>query len=148
MKHDSEVEQAFKLFDRDKDGRVTSAEITDLIVSLGGDPRCPLVQDLLSSPDSKADGSVDINEFMQLWVAFKAKVGDEGETEEDIRTAFREYDLDNDGFITQEEMVEAMGKMGFVADKEQEAKRCLEEMDLDRDGRVSFAEFMVRWKIT
>ena len=41
---DSEVVDAFKLFDRDKDGRVTREEIVDLIESLEGDSNCPHVQ--------------------------------------------------------------------------------------------------------
>ena len=43
MRPDTEVLEAFKLFDRDKDGKVTRGEIEDLISSLGGDPKCPHV---------------------------------------------------------------------------------------------------------
>ncbi len=38
--------------------------------------------------------------------------------------------------------------MGSVANKEEEASKCIAEMDLDGDGRVSFAEFMVKWRVT
>ena len=41
---DSEVVDAFKLFDTDKDGRVTRDEIVKLIESLDGDSNCPHVQ--------------------------------------------------------------------------------------------------------
>jgi Ca2+-binding EF-hand superfamily protein len=41
---DREVMEAFRLFDRNMDGRITSKEITDLIGSLGGDSSCPHVQ--------------------------------------------------------------------------------------------------------
>ena len=41
---DSEVIDAFKLFDRDQDGKVTRGEIVALIDSLDGDPTCPHVQ--------------------------------------------------------------------------------------------------------
>ena len=118
---------------------------------------------------------------MALWISFKAKVGDDGDTEDDIKTAFQEYDVDHDGYITKDEMVEvgncsdslmvmnpslyiiqiaiqikpnlliylqAIERMGFVSNKEEEANKCLKEMDLDGDGRVSFAEFMVKWKVT
>ena len=44
--------------------------------------------------------------------------------------------------------LQAMTKMGFVSNKEEEASKCLKEMDLDGDGRVSYAEFMVKWRIT
>ena len=45
---DSEVVDAFKLFDRDNDGRVTRNEIVDLIESLDGDSACPHVQVVFS----------------------------------------------------------------------------------------------------
>jgi len=145
---DSEVVDAFKLFDRDNDGRVTRDEIVDLIESLDGDSSCPHVQELLKASDENGNGSVDLSQFMALWISFKAKVGEDGDTEADIKTAFREYDKDNDGYITKDEMMGAIGRMGFVSNKEEEANKCLKEMDLDGDGRVSFAEFMVKWKVT
>ena len=136
---DSEVVDAFKLFDRDKDGRVTREEIVDLIESLEGDSNCPHVQvrkrptywyrqiprqlknvrhqsqfifkliflkELLKASDENGNGSVDLSQFMALWTSFKAKVGDDGDTEDDIKTAFQEYDIDHDGYITKDEMVE------------------------------------------
>lgn len=45
-------------------------------------------------------------------------------------------------------LYQAITKMGFVSNTEEEAAKCLQEMDLDGDGKVSFAEFMVKWKIT
>ena len=44
--------------------------------------------------------------------------------------------------------LQAITKMGFVSNTEEEAGKCLKEMDLDGDGKVSYAEFMVKWKIT
>ena len=48
---------------------------------------------------------------MVLWTSFKAKVGDDGDTEDDIKMAFREYDIDNDGYITKDEMIEVITKV-------------------------------------
>ena len=38
--------------------------------------------------------------------------------------------------------------MDFVVDVEKEVNRCLEDMDVDGNGSVSYAEFMVKWKVT
>ena len=46
---DSEVVDAFKLFDRDKDGKVTRDEIVGLIESLDGDSTCPHVQVIVTN---------------------------------------------------------------------------------------------------
>ncbi len=113
---------------------------------------------------------IGLQEFMILWQRFKAGVvtrrgdGDddgeeeeeddeeeeeeEEETEDDVRSAFKAYDIDGDGYITKEEMVQVITRMGSVANKEEEASKCIKEMDLDGDGKVSFAEFMVKWRVT
>lgn len=44
LRMDDEVRDAFDLFDKDGDGRITRDEITDLIHSMGGDAKCPHVQ--------------------------------------------------------------------------------------------------------
>ena len=41
---DKEVLEAFELFDKDSDGKVTKEEIVDLIKSLEGDPNCQHLQ--------------------------------------------------------------------------------------------------------
>ena len=42
---------------------------------------------------------------MELWKSFKARVDDDDETEDEIKTAFESYDIDGDGYITKDEMV-------------------------------------------
>jgi len=144
---DSEVADAFRLFDTDKNGKVTRAEIESLVSTLGGETDCPHVQDLLKASDEQ--GSVDLPSFMKLWQKFKESVSEDGDdSEEEIKNAFKDYDADGDGYITRDEMVKVITNMGFVSNKEEEVTKCLREMDLDGDGRVSYAEFMVKWKIT
>lgn len=144
---DSEVSDAFRLFDKDKDGKITRKEIEELVKTLGGDTDCPHVQDLMKAVDNS--GSVDLNNFMNLWQQFKASVNEEGDdSEEEIKKCFKDYDKDGDGYITKDEMMNVITKMGFVSNKDEEVMKCLRDMDLDGDGRVSYAEFMVKWKIT
>ena len=66
---------------------------------------CCIFKELLKASDENGNGSVDLSQFMALWISFKAKVGEDGDTEADIKTAFREYDKDNDGYITKDEMM-------------------------------------------
>ena len=42
---------------------------------------------------------------------------------------------------------QAFKDLEFVGDKEKEALKCLQDIDVDGDGKVSYAEFMIRWKI-
>ena len=52
---------------------------------------------------------------MSLWKDFKAKVmSEEDESEEDIRAAFKNYDIDGDGYITKDEMVQVRRQTKWV----------------------------------
>merc|ERR1719483_351230 len=136
-RHHEEVMDAFMLFDKDKDNRVNSEEIKGLILSLGGDVGCPHVRELVMAANKSDGGSLDLPHFLAQWNIFKERIQEEEESEEEIRQAFREYDVDGDGYISKDEMVQALKRMGFVRDSEEEAEKCMREMDLDNDGKVS-----------
>ena len=138
----SEVIEAFKLFDKNQDGHLTKDEITEFVLGLGGDISGPHFQELLADLETK--GSITTVRFMKFWKTFKAT-----ETEdslEDIKSIFQQYDLNGDGFITREELMEAISMM-HVKDKEGELEKCLADIDVNGDGRVSYAEFLVKMKI-
>ncbi|XP_023325000.1 calmodulin isoform X2 [Eurytemora carolleeae] len=102
---------AFRLFDGDKDNRVNAGEVLALIESFGGQKDCPQVQNLVRACEQNKDGSLDLEEFLQQWRIFcRSNMADE-EPEEEILEAFRGYDLDQDGFITRDEMVEVLKRI-------------------------------------
>ena len=78
------------------------------------------------------------------WKQFKDQPSED--SVEDIKAIFKQYDLNGDGFITREELMEAISMM-HVNDKEGELQKCLAEIDVDGDGRVSYAEFLVKMKL-
>jgi len=147
MKENNEVIDAFNLFDIDKDKRINSGEILSMIRSLGGQIECQHVQDLVLACQKNND-SLGLEEFLVQWSLFKEKLDEEEDEEDDIKEAFKMYDKDGDGYITREEMLEAITAMGFVRNCEEEASKCMDEMDLDKDGRVSYAEFVLRWRVS
>ena len=85
-----------------------------------------------------------LKEFHQLWEGLKT-VGDDPDTEQEIRKEFERMDVYKSGYITKEEMLKLLDNCD-VRDKAAEAKKCLDEIDVDGDGRVSFAEFLLMWK--
>merc|ERR1712156_459739 len=118
---DSEVREAFNLFDKDGDGKITRVEIEELVQNLGGDTSCPHLQELLNASDVL--GSVEVGQFMNLWQKFKHAAN-------------------------KDEITQVIKEMDFVGDVEKEVNRCLADMDVDGNGSVSYAEFMVKWKMT
>merc|ERR1712110_726886 len=147
-KENSELIDAFNLFDADKDKRINAEEILGLIRSLGGQSDCSHVKELVRACQQHRDQSLGMEEFLDQWRIFKQKLDEEDEDEEEIREAFKSYDQDGDGYITRDEMFNAITQMGFVRNCEEEANKCMDEMDLDKDGKVSYAEFVLRWRVS
>ena len=53
---------------------------------------------------------LDVETFMRLWKDFKANVNnvDDDGTEDEIKEAFQDYDINGDGYITKDEMVQVI----------------------------------------
>ena len=60
---------------------------------------------------------------------------------QEITTAFMEFDLNHNGFITSQEMKECLRKAG-IQYQDAEVDRVISNMDTNRDGTVSYDEYM------
>merc|ERR1711862_406463 len=69
---------------------------------------------LIRKADMDKNGSIDFTEFNTLWVSLK------GGDDEDIRDEFHKYDADKNGFITKDEMMQAVSILS--QDKRSEAE--------------------------
>lgn len=138
-----ELEEAFKLFDSDGDGLITSKELRGIIEKVGGRLSAGESEELLRLADQGGNGGIVLSQFTQLWAAIRGPREEEAE----IREEFEKLDSDNSGFITREEMLAIIaGCQHFNGDKMAEAEKCVAEIDVDEDGRVSYPEFLLVWK--
>ncbi|KAJ3332081.1 hypothetical protein HDU76_001344 [Blyttiomyces sp. JEL0837] len=96
---------------------------------------------LLSVLDGDGTGDVDFKEFISGLSAFSSK----GNKEEKLRFAFKVYDMDRDGFISNGELFLVLKMMvgNNLRDNQlqQIVDKTIMEADLDMDGKISFDEF-------
>jgi len=59
----------------------------------------------------------------------------------DLQAVFKQFDIDGDGYIQEEELRQVMTKMGQNPTDE-EIKAMFKAADLNRDGKISFEEFI------
>ncbi|CAF0889476.1 unnamed protein product [Adineta ricciae] len=59
----------------------------------------------------------------------------------EIKTAFKEFDKDSNGYITSDEMHECL-RRSHVSHDNNEILQVMKNMDSNRDGTVSFDEYM------
>lgn len=133
----AEYKEAFSLFDKDGDGRITTAELGTVLRSLGHNPTEAELQGLIQAVDTDNSGTVDFPEFLSV----VAKRGKACDSEEEIREAFRVFDKDGNGYISVAELRHVMTNLGEKLTDE-EVDEMIKEADMDGDGRVNYEEFV------
>jgi Ca2+-binding EF-hand superfamily protein len=131
------LHRRFKKLDKDGSGTLTIDEFTsipELAVN-------PLLERVISIFDENKDNEIEFKEFIGALSVFSDKGNKEGK----LRFAFKVYDIDNDGYISNGELFQVLKMM--VGDNlndvqlQQIVDKTILEGDEDRDGRISFEEF-------
>lgn len=91
--------------------------------------------------DEDGGGDVDFQEFVSGLSAFSSK----GNKEQKLQFAFKVYDIDRDGYISNGELFIVLKMMVGNNLKDQQLQQIVDktimEADLDKDGKISFDEF-------
>ena len=69
----TECKEVFDLFDKDKDGSITTKELGDVMRALGANPTQAELQEMINEVDQDGSGKIEFKEFLELF-ARKMKV--------------------------------------------------------------------------
>ena len=133
----NEFKEAFEIFDKDKDGYITTKELGDIMKNLGQTPSEAELQDMINEVDIDGNGTIDFKEFLGL-MARKMRDND---SEEELIEAFKVFDRDGNGLISNVELQHAMTSLGENVTMD-EVDEMIKEADLDGDGYINYEEFV------
>ena len=133
----TEFKEAFNIFDKDKDGYITTKELGDIMKNLGQTPSEAELQDMINEVDIDGNGTIDFKEFLGL-MARKMRDAD---TEEELIEAFKVFDRDGNGLISGNELQHVMNSLGENISQD-EVEEMIKEADLDGDGYINYEEFV------
>jgi len=128
--------EAFQMFDKDNDGVITAKELGELMRSLGQNVTETEVQDLLNEVDIDGNGTIELDEFIEMM----RRPVPENDTDEELRAAFRAFDADGNGYISHAELKAVMQSLGEGL-TDAEIMEMIIEADLNGDGLIDFEEF-------
>ncbi|MEQ2238231.1 Calcineurin subunit B type 1 [Ilyodon furcidens] len=127
----------FRKLDLDKSGSLS----VDEFMSLPELQQNPLVRRVIDIFDTDGNGEVDFIEFIKGVSQFSIR----GDKLQKLHFAFRIYDMDKDGFISNGELFQVLKMMvgNNLQDTEMQqiVDKTIISADKDGDGRVSFDEF-------
>merc|ERR1719343_395713 len=136
----AELRQAFVAADADKNGLLTAQEISVCVEKAGLSNE--QLDELVKAMDTDGSGKVDYTEWLTATMDRK-----QYEKEDTIWSAFRVFDRNGDGKITENEVERLLGNEDMrhlVGDSV--VKALLAEVDTNGDGAITFDEFMVMLK--
>lgn len=133
-----ELEEVFKKFDVNGDGKISAAELGSIMGSLGQPVTEEDLKIMIKEVDSDGDGSINLEEFVSL----NTKDIDTDEIMVNLKNAFSVYDIDQNGSISADELHKVMTSLGEECTLA-ECKKMILGVDADGDGAIDFEEFKV-----
>ncbi|XP_068166884.1 calcium-binding protein 1a isoform X3 [Antennarius striatus] len=137
-----ELRDAFREFDKDKDGFISCKDLGNCMRTMGFMPTEMELIELSQRINMNLGGHVDFEDFVELMgPKLLAETADMIGIKE-LKDAFREFDTNGDGAISTCELRDAMRKLLGQQVGLKEAEDILRDVDLNGDGLVDFEEFV------
>ncbi|XP_015896537.2 calcium-dependent protein kinase 1 [Ziziphus jujuba] len=129
------LKEMFKSMDTDNSGTITYEELKAGLPKLGTKLSESEVRQLMEAADVDGNGTIDYIEFITATMHMNRM-----EREDHLYTAFEYFDKDKSGYITMEELEQALKKYNMGDEKT--IKEIIAEVDTDNDGRINYDEFV------
>lgn len=131
---------AFRVFDTNGDGRITAKELNHVLKELGIKMTRNEIKKMIGELDKDGNGTIEYSEFVAMMTAPASRESDEFE----LREAFKCIDLDGNGFISRDELKDAVRKIMSTDSKVsvQDVEEMMREADTDGNGLIDFDEFV------
>ncbi|XP_069071151.1 calcium-binding protein 1 isoform X2 [Pleurodeles waltl] len=137
-----ELRDAFKEFDKDKDGYISCKDLGNCMRTMGYMPTEMELIELSQQINMNLGGHVDFDDFVELMgPKLLAETADMIGVKE-LRDAFKEFDTNGDGEISTSELREAMKKLLGQQVGHRDIEDIIRDVDLNGDGQVDFEEFV------
>ncbi|BAT77794.1 hypothetical protein LR48_Vigan09g021700 [Vigna angularis] len=135
-KDDKGLKDVFDHLDVDKDGKISSNELTDYFTSVGESVSHKVAERVINEFDSDGDELLDFGDFEKLMKQDESK-----EVEDVLRSAFEMFEVEKGcGCITPKGLQQMLRQLGDVKSHD-ECVAMIRPFDLDGNGFLDFHEF-------
>ncbi|KAG0576460.1 hypothetical protein KC19_5G081900 [Ceratodon purpureus] len=136
-----ELSETFRYFDKNGDGKISAAELGEVLRALGIKSTDEELDAMVREVDCDKDGFIDVQEFVQLnKLVSEATEGEDDETKF-MQEAFHVFDIDGDGYICAGELYRVLSGLGEAGLTVEQCGTMIQNVDKDGNGLVDFSEF-------
>jgi len=134
------LKQAFESFDTSGEGAIGIETIGNILRMMGVKMKEADLKEAVDDVDDDGSGMLEFEEFTELAAKFLIEE-DEEELKKELKEAFRIYDKDGQGFITNDVLREILKEIDPKL-SESDLDGIIEEVDEDGSGTMDLDEFM------
>ena len=136
------INDIYDMYDLDRDGKIKSSEVRELLYSMGREPTNEDVMEFLKIADPENTGNISKEQFMD---ALKELYSVPDIDCDDVVEAFTVFDTDNDGKITFKDFKNILERYGTDLTQD-EINSILSIITLDKDKLLDYEDFVKSWK--
>ena len=137
----AEYKEAFDMFDRNKTGTLSIGDITKIMKNFGYPMTKEEARGMISNVDASGDGEVDFEEFVMLMEKQVHNLSDDP-----VLLAFRDFDKNDDGKITNREFKYILTHVGENTFSEEEVEGLFKDCGLKEEDELEYEDFIVFWR--
>ena len=130
-----ELNEAFKMFDRDKDGLINYIELGYVLKSQGFNPNNQELIEMIHDVDENEDDKITFEEFLILMHSRLKKE----DIENELNEAFNAYDKSKKGVISVKEFKRILNTLGNKI-CEEEVDEIIQKVDPKNKGFIDYKE--------
>lgn len=120
----------------DHSGRISKNELKKVLTALNIKVSDKELQQLMKQMDRDGSGDIDYSEFERVMAgAFFKKY-----SRQELLSAFKKFDTDNNGYISPKELGEILSRLGRHVSRT-DVEAMIHSLDTSGDGKLSFEEF-------
>ena len=140
------MKKEFLALDLDGNGDISVQELESLLRSMKRKLRMTenQIMKMVKQTDKNGDGSVDLEEFLNLVETAEQKrvIHKELIQRSGVRQAFMKYDKDGSGTITRDEFRRVVEDKYQTTMRANQIDKLMDEADKDNSGNISYDEFI------
>ncbi|XP_059283572.1 putative calcium-binding protein CML19 [Lycium ferocissimum] len=136
--HQQQYKRLFDHLDENGDRKISASELQQCVHMIGKDMSLDEAEAAVAAYDSDNDGLLDFDDFLRL----VEDGGTEEEKANEMKEAFRMYEMEGCGCITPESLKRMLDRLGEKRTVD-ECRGMIARYDINGDGLLNFDEFVI-----
>lgn len=137
----NKLRAVFSAFDEHNEGVIQASELGKVMKLL----KIPVTEEELKTMRASIlGGTVDFESFVELMSQnnrMQSSTADD-QSEQEMRQAFKAFDVDGNGYIDTQELKSTMRNLGQKRIKDDEVAGMMKSADKNHDGKIDYEEFI------